>query len=130
MTKMLMGIGSVVGLAAVLNTVPAVADLPPPDACSQVGKSCDTAGPNADAPGVCTTSECTRGSPSGAVKYECLRCVAGTTNPNPKPNPSKKDREKGDSSGCRVGHFPKEGWLGGGMFALGFAALAFARRRR
>lgn len=57
---------------------PARADIPPPDACTALGASCNNAGPNADQPGTCQASTCQRATPSGSMSYPCNRCSAGS----------------------------------------------------
>ena len=60
------------------SALEARADIPPPDACTKAGETCNNAGKNADQPGICATRTCTRGSPSGTMTYDCLRCVEPT----------------------------------------------------
>jgi hypothetical protein len=75
----------VVGLVLVggLLTVPAHADLAPPDACAEaeVGKACENASANGkmDQPGTCQKSKCTRATPSGKMEYDCHLCKAGSS---------------------------------------------------
>lgn len=72
-----------IGLASFAVPVTARADVPPPDACMNmaVGDACTNAGPNADQPGTCTASTCSRSTPDGSVSsYDCVLCMsqAGT----------------------------------------------------
>jgi MYXO-CTERM domain-containing protein len=59
-------------------SVPALADVPPPDACdaADVGKACDNASGDTkmDLPGKCEKSVCTRATPSGSTTYDCYVC--------------------------------------------------------
>jgi len=68
------------GLASLLISLPALADIPPEDACSadEVGQACDTAviGDRPDQPGVCRKETCTRPYKDGDVQYDCYRCEA------------------------------------------------------
>jgi hypothetical protein len=131
MIKTRLGIGFFMTVAGLFTALPALADIPPPDSCNDAGAACSTAGANADEPGICTKSECTRSSPNGTVTYECLRCIPGPApKPTPTPGPKASDPKSKDAGGCSVGHFSNEGLVGGGMLALGLAALVFARRRR
>jgi hypothetical protein len=69
------------GFASLLISLPALADIPPEDACSaaEVGKACNTAviGDRPDQPGVCRKETCTRPYKDGDVQYDCYRCEAG-----------------------------------------------------
>lgn len=69
-------VGGLVLGAVVVAATPAWADIPPPDACNNVGEECSTAGPQANQPGTCTMAECTRATPQGSMTYECHRCLA------------------------------------------------------
>jgi hypothetical protein len=75
MNKLRSFLGCLVLSAGVFATVPAFADIPPRDSCRGVGTECNTAGPNADEPGTCERSECSRQTPDGVMTYECERCV-------------------------------------------------------
>jgi hypothetical protein len=83
-------IKTIVALAFVLcalRSSVARADVPPIDACTSPGASCENAGPGGNLPGICTVDTCTRpiGPPSAAgaagsdvISYECLRCKKGS----------------------------------------------------
>ncbi len=66
-----------------LLTVPARADLAPPDACAEadVGKACENASANGkmDLPGTCQKAKCTRATPGGSMEYDCHLCKAGSS---------------------------------------------------
>ena len=57
-------------LLVALVAAPAIADIPPPDACGREGEACD----NAPGPGVCRKARCGRATPEGSIDYDCLRC--------------------------------------------------------
>ncbi|MEN9581643.1 MAG: hypothetical protein RJA70_4652 [Pseudomonadota bacterium] len=63
-----------------LFTVPALADVPPPDQCAedQVGKACDSArrADGSTTSGVCEKTTCTRASRKGPITYACAKCVS------------------------------------------------------
>jgi len=77
-SKTLLSLLAVAG--ATLLTSPAWADIPPDDVCldGDEGKACDNAeGPGgAPQPGICTSTTCTRATPSGSMTYDCYRCLA------------------------------------------------------
>lgn len=109
----------VLSLVAALFTLPALADIPPADACqaADVGKACEnaTASGKMDLNGTCQKAKCTRATPSGNMSYDCFLCKAGS---------AKKD----DAGGCSTA-------AGGGnaVFALVpllVLGLLFNRRRR
>ena len=70
-------------LAGGLLTVPAHADLAPPDACAEAdaGKACENASADGkmDLPGTCQKSKCTRATPSGSMEYDCHLCKTGSS---------------------------------------------------
>jgi MYXO-CTERM domain-containing protein len=67
-------------LAVALLAAPAVADIPPDDACmaADVNEACDNAGEDANQPGICRADTCTRATPDGPMTYECFLCKAAT----------------------------------------------------
>lgn len=111
----------VVALALVggLLTVPARADLAPPDACQEadVGKACENATANGmmDLPGTCQKAKCTRATPSGKMEYDCHLCQAG-------------DAKKDDDGGCSMSGSRERAALSlAPLVVLGFL---YGRRRR
>lgn len=76
-------------LASLLVAAPALADIPPADACAaaDAGKACDNANSDGkmDLPGTCQASKCTRTTPDGTMSYDCYVCKAS---------------DKKDDSGC------------------------------
>ncbi len=113
---------------------PAFADIPAPNACDDEGASCDTAGDNADEPGTCKTSTCSRATPDGTMEYECLLCEAtgnGTGGGNGAAGDSSTNGSGSDDSddgGCAVAPGPVSTSVG--FAALTTFALAFAALRR
>lgn len=124
--------GWVLGLGLLL-AAPALADIPPPDACTEAdeGKACDNAGENADEPGVCKKDSCTRQTPSGSMTYECYVCqeTTGTGGAANHGGSSDDTSAKDDDGGCSMSPAPARGLaaLFAPVAALGLAA---ARRRR
>lgn len=124
-----------------LLAAPALADIPPPDACMQAdeGKACDNAGQNADQPGVCKQSSCTRQTPDGPMTYDCHLCQAAnggtsgaagaTGNGGSTAAGGTTSRSNDDDGGCSMSAAPVGGLaaLIGPLAAFG---LAVARRRR
>lgn len=76
MQKISYVLGCLLGASTLVTALPSRADIPPIDACSSEGSSCD----NVDGPdksGICTTAQCSRRLPDGSfMTYDCLRCVA------------------------------------------------------
>ncbi len=67
-------------IGVALLTVPALADIPPPNSCQAAdeGAACDTAIVNGKMgqPGTCQKDMCTRATPQGSMSYECYLCNA------------------------------------------------------
>ena len=108
-----------VALAGGSLTVPARADLAPPDACAEAdsGKACENATVNGmmDQPGTCQKSKCTRATPSGSMEYDCHLCKAGSD-------------KKEDDGGCSVSsRRERTGLATAPLLILGFL---YGRRRR
>ena len=128
-------------LAMVTWSGAAFADLAPPDSCSpgSIGQACSNAGPNYDAPGVCTASTCSHPTPDGSTTYACGACVTSEAGaPAQDAGPTDAGNGGGSSSGgsgsgksgCTMSPLARDGATGFGMLALGIGALALARRRR
>lgn len=105
-------------LAGGLLTVPARADLAPPDACAEadVGKACENASASGmmDQPGTCQKAKCTRATPSGKMEYDCHLCKAGA--------------KKEDEGGCSFsGRSERTAPAAAPLLLLG---LLYGRRRR
>ena len=108
-----------VALAGGFLTVPARADLAPPDACAEAdsGKACEnaTADGKMDQPGTCQKSKCTRATPSGSMEYDCHLCKAGSD-------------KKEDDGGCSIASRREPTALAAApLLVLGFL---YGRRRR
>ena len=106
----------------VLLTATARADIPPLDSCNKEGETCDNAGNDGKAKGVCQKTRCSKSlpGPNGVEthEYDCLRCFE-TKGPAAAPTSGAK------KGGCSVGGRDQgTGWLVAG------AALALAARRR
>jgi len=77
MRESLRVLGAIATMAMVGWSGPALADVPPPDACQDVGsvgQMCNNAGPNNDQPGVCVASTCEHPTPDGSSSYACALC--------------------------------------------------------
>lgn len=76
-------------LALGLFAVPfgAAADIAPAGLCAsdEVGEACEEAvakdGTELGEPGICVAEQCTRGTPSGPMKYACVMCRPESTEP-------------------------------------------------
>lgn len=102
-----------------LMTVPARADLAPPDACAeaQLGKACENASVDGkmDQPGTCQKAKCTRATPSGSMEYDCHLCKAGSA-------------KKEDDGGCSFsGRGERTALAAAPLLIIGFL---YGRRRR
>lgn len=84
-SSLIFGVCLAFGLLAVPLT--AAADIPPPGLCAsdEVGDVCDEAvdkdGNELGEPGLCVAEQCTRGTPSGPMKYACVMCRPESTEP-------------------------------------------------
>jgi MYXO-CTERM domain-containing protein len=111
-------------LAAALLAAPALADIPPADACmaADEGEACDNAGENADQPGICQADTCTRTTPDGPMTYDCYVC---------KPTGAKGDDKGGDEDdgSCNAAAVPASGLAGLAVPLLAFGLAAWRRRR-
>jgi hypothetical protein len=125
-------------LAFALLTAPAAvrADIAPPDGCAGAeGAACNNAGPSYSAPGVCTTSTCSRTLPPAmpggqpqTMQYDCKLCkpkaAADATSDTGKADGG---GEKSDDGKCSYGH-GRPGPLAA-LVGLGLV-LAFTRGRK
>ena len=98
------------------------ADIPPIDSCNKKGETCDNAGNDGKAKGVCQKTRCSKTlpGPNGIEthEYDCNRCFEAKGPTAAPTNGAKK-------GGCSVGgHDASAGWLVAG------AALVLAGRRR
>ncbi len=121
---------------ALLST-PALADIPPPDAClaADVGKACNDAviGQATGQPGICQQDTCTRATPDGSMTYECYLCKAqdagsgGDSGSSAGSSSTTSSKSDDDGGGCSVASAST-----GGLSALltAVAALGFALTRR
>jgi len=121
------------------------ADIPPPDACNEVGARCLNAGDMGRETGRCVAATCTKqlGGSGKSYTYECKQCVAdGVAAPRPSalpaatPAPSSSPATAASSpvtsaprSGCAVAvsHPARGREL---TLAVCVAAVLVARRRR
>ncbi|HVU00973.1 MAG TPA: MYXO-CTERM sorting domain-containing protein [Polyangiaceae bacterium] len=104
------------------------ADVPPPDSCTKVGESCNTAGDKYDQPGTCQASKCQRGSPDGSVTtYDCDRCIAAS---GKDAGPPVAPAAKSDDGGCAVARGSAPYGFAAAVLALGALGLVARRRRR
>lgn len=84
-SSLIFGVCLAFGVLAVPLT--AAADIPPPGLCAsdEVGDVCDEAvdkdGNELGEPGICVAEQCTRGTPSGPMKYACVMCRTESTEP-------------------------------------------------
>lgn len=79
-------LGLTAGFVLFLVAPTALADVPPPDVCGEVGVACQRAAPDFKTPGICTKSTCSKRNLSTGkdYTYECLRCVASGQKAPPK----------------------------------------------
>lgn len=121
------------------------ADVPPPDACYEQDEPC-TWGSDATT-GMCRIGKCTRGTPDGAVSYDCLRCVhedpasttgnsTSTTTTTSSTGSDTTTISTGDDAAtddfdcrCSVPGGANERWLSAAMLGIGLVALLWSRRR-
>lgn len=102
-----------IAIGACLAGTPALADVPPLDACETAGKACQNAGEAGNKPGSCVSTTCERATPSGKMTYACLRCQASTD----------------DGGGCSMATSSADGVAAALMGLFGFASLIVWRRR-
>lgn len=113
--------------------------MPPLDACSNAGSSCNNAGPDGNQSGTCQSARCRRSLPmydpnvDGGVcfvdtEYDCLLCVAGGEGGSA--GSSGLDSDGGSSCDCGLLRRPAEGSLALSMLGLGALVLAWSRRRQ
>lgn len=144
--------GVCLALGVLVAAGPAAADIAPPGLCDpeDVGEVCDNAidkdGNELGKAGLCVAEKCTRGTPDGTMKYDCVMCRSQTTEPSAggagggASDPNKggsasaagktgKDTDDAkDDGGCSIG-------MGGRhtgvvtVSSLLALALAFGRRR-
>lgn len=104
-------------LAGALLAAPALADIPPADACqaADVGKACENASADGkmDLDGTCQKSKCSRATPSGTMSYECYLCKVGSAK---------------DDGGCSTSRSGKNAALG--LIPLLALGLLWSRRRK
>ena len=116
--------------ALLLFTAAAHADVAPPNSCNTAGEACDTAGPQFDQPGACTTTKCQRADPNGGtIEYDCTLCLpvdagGGTGGSKGSAGSSSTSTSSGssDDGGCTVAlgaGKPLPGLLGLGLLGLG-----------
>lgn len=121
----------VAGLA-VSVAEPASADVPPPDACTTVGTTCNNAGSSHNQPGTCVASTCTRPTPDGSLTYACSRCVVGSATGGAAGVPDAGKRPTSSASGgcgCTLSVSPEPtGAVLASALMLGW--LVVRRRRR
>jgi uncharacterized membrane protein YgcG len=122
----------------------ALADVPPPDACtssSQAGAPCNNAGSAADEPGTCESSMCSHvgpGADGGIVTsmYPCMICTASSSSSSS--GGTTTGTGGGTSSGggtsgggsCAFGTAGREGAVTGTLVLIGLAAALAGRRPR
>ncbi len=97
----MMRLALVLGAVLAFSTV-AQADVAPPDSCTTAGVACTNAGTNADQPGVCTATTCTRASPSGPMDYACSRCMVSTADLASKPTTTSESSCSASGEGAGV----------------------------
>jgi MYXO-CTERM domain-containing protein len=105
-------------LLALSVSTPALADVPPPDFCSEPGKSCSTAPPDYASPGVCETKKCSKPFPQ-PTEYDCNLCVPESE--------ARHAKSGGGCAGCATAARAAPEPL---LLLLAFLGLAAARRRR
>jgi MYXO-CTERM domain-containing protein len=112
-------------LAAGLLATPALADIPPEDACmaADVGEACDNAGENADQPGICQADTCTRTTPDGPMTYDCFLCKASAG------GGGDDDGAAEDDGSCNAAAVPVGGFAGLIVPLMAFGLAAWRRRR-
>lgn len=91
-------------LALLLTPAGALADVPPPNACSDIGSDCATAPPDYKTAGVCTKTTCSEPAFKGGGSHDCNLCL-----------PGKSGAKKQKKSGCATSPGPANGsgaWLG------------------
>jgi hypothetical protein len=115
-------------LGSLLLAAPALADIPPNDACTQVelGKACDNAGDAANQPGTCEEDTCRKTTPDGPMSYSCYLC-------KPRSGGSAGSGSKADGSndggGCSLSSSLGRSSTAA-LAALAALGLASLRRRR
>jgi MYXO-CTERM domain-containing protein len=124
---MILKLTAVIGIVAALvaTSLSARADIPPPDASSNVGSSCTYNGKA----GTCKQQTCSRRGPSGAYDHPCNLC--DTSAPAPKASGSNAASPAVPSK-CSFA-VPGAGPAGGALLAgvgVAFVAARRSRRRR